>query len=69
MENDKPKKPIAKISEEKNANIFRLITICKIALIDEGMYREAEQMANRIYETNSFEEDALKIMAEYCELI
>lgn len=68
MEKDKPNKPIAKISKEKNSNIFRLITICRVALIDADMFVEAEQMTNRIYETKSFGEDALKIMAEYCEL-
>ena len=68
MEKDKPNKPIAKVSKENNDNIFRLITICRVALIDADMFVEAEQMTNKIYATNSFGEDALKIMAEYCEL-
>lgn len=65
---EKPKKPIAIISEENNDNVFSLINVCKRALIDAGMRDEAQEMANKIYSTNSIGEEALKIMSEYCEL-
>lgn len=65
---EKPKKPIAIISEENNDNVFSLVGVCKRALIDAGMRDEAQEMANRVYASNSFGEEAKKIMAEYCEL-
>jgi hypothetical protein len=60
-------KPIAIISGE-NENIFNVISICKRALIEVGMKKEAEEMANRVYNSNSYGEEAIKIMKEYCEI-
>jgi hypothetical protein len=32
------------------------------------MKKEAEEMANRVYNSNSYGEEAIKIMKEYCEI-
>lgn len=66
--NHQHKKPIAKISDG-NGNVFNIINICKRALIEAGMHQQADEMANRVYDSNSFGDMATKIMSEYCELI
>jgi hypothetical protein len=67
MEDQPKNKPIAMVSNQ-NGNVFSLINICKRALIDAGMQQQADEMANRVYDSNSFGEVATKIMSEYCEL-
>lgn len=60
------KKPTAVIGD--NANVFHQIEVCKRALKEAGLNQQAEEMAKRIYDSNSYGESAKKIMAEYCEL-
>ena len=61
------KKPIAKVKGE-NENVFNLIGICSRALKKEGKEEDAKEMTKRIMACQGYEE-ALGIMAEYCELM
>jgi len=51
----------------QNGNVFNLIGICKRALLENGQGKESVEMANKCVQSKSYEE-ALAIMAEYCEV-
>lgn len=60
------KKPKVRLSG-KNGNVFNLAAICSTALKKVGQADKAKEMQGRILSAKSYE-DALRIMAEYCEV-
>ena len=59
-------KPKAKFTG-KNGNVFNLIGICSAALKKAGQADKAKEMQTKILSSGSYEQ-ALAIMAEYCEV-
>lgn len=60
------KKPIAKVIGE-DGNVFNLIGICSRSLRKAGQGDRAKEMSEKIFKAGSYDE-ALAIMAEYCDL-
>lgn len=59
-------KPVCKLIGE-NGNIFNLVGIASRVLRRNGMADKANEMQNRVFSSNSYEE-ALSIIAEYVEI-
>lgn len=59
-------KPVYKLIGE-NGNIFNLVGIASRVLRRNGMSDKANEMQNRVFSSNSYEE-ALSIIAEYVEI-
>ena len=59
-------KPVAEVIG-KDGNVFNLAGICSSALKRAGYREQAKEMTDRIFKCGSYDE-ALQIMAEYCEL-
>ena len=62
-----PKKPKAKVIGQ-DGNVFNLIGICQRALIKAKQDGKSKEMRERVFNSKSYDE-ALVIMAEYCELV
>jgi hypothetical protein len=63
---EKVTKPIAKVTGE-DGNVFSTMAICTKALKRAGLDEKAKEMSDRCFDSGSYEE-AIAIMAEYCEL-
>jgi hypothetical protein len=50
-----------------NGNVFNLVTHASKALKDAGLKGKSDEMIDRIFNTNSYEE-ALKVIGEYVEI-
>ena len=59
-------KPVCKLIGE-DGNIFNLVGIASRVLRRNGMGDKANEMQNRVFSSNSYEE-ALSIIAEYVEI-
>ncbi len=59
-------KPRCKLIGE-NGNIFNLMVIAARCLKEEGLKKEADEMASRVYESKSYLE-ALAIISEYVDI-
>jgi rRNA processing protein Krr1/Pno1 len=60
------RKPKAKVIG-KDGNVFNLIGICQRALKDAKQEDKAKEMCEKIFMSKSYDE-ALAIMADYCDL-
>ena len=60
------KKPKAKLIGE-NGNIFNLLGIASVVLRKEGMVDQIQEMNNRVWKSQSYDE-ALAIIMEYVEV-
>jgi hypothetical protein len=63
---EKLQKPKAKLLG-KDGNVFNLLGICSLALKNAGQKEEAKEMAEKVFESKSYDE-ALAIMMEYCDV-
>jgi spore maturation protein SpmB len=61
------RKPVANISGQ-DGNVFNLMGICSTALKSVGKHEQATEMLNRIMSGAGSYDEALQIMAEYCDL-
>lgn len=59
-------KPVVKLIGE-NGNVFNLISIVKRALVDNGMEKEANEVVERAYKCQSYDE-VLSMFTEYVEI-
>jgi len=50
-----------------DGNVFALTGLCTKALKKEGLESEAKEMADKIFDSESYAE-ALSIMSEYCDI-
>ncbi len=60
------KKPIAKVIG-KDGNVFVILGICVKALSNAGQKENAKKLTEKVFKADSYD-DALIIMAEYCDL-
>lgn len=60
------KKPRCKLIGE-DGNIFNLLGIASKTLKEEGLEKEADEMASRVYESKSYLE-AIAIISEYVDI-
>lgn len=51
----------------KDGNVFNLIGIVRRALVDNGLEKEAKEMVERAYKSQSYEE-VLSMFSEYVEI-
>ena len=59
-------KPVVKLIGE-NGNVFNLIGIVRRALVDNGLEKEAKEMVERAYKSQSYDE-VLRMFMEYVEI-
>ena len=59
-------KPVCKLIGE-DGNIFNLIGIASRVLEREGLREQAEEMTNRVFDSDSYN-NALSIISEYVEI-
>jgi hypothetical protein len=59
-------KPSVQLTGE-DGNIFNLVGIARRALKRNGLQEKAEEMANRVFQSDSYE-SALRIISEYCDV-
>lgn len=60
-------KPECKLIGE-DGNIFNLLAIARRTLNDHGMYKEADEMTNKVTRSGSYYE-ALAVIGEYVEIV
>ncbi len=53
--------------KDKNGNIFNLLAVASNVLRENGKTNEADELNNRIWECDSYE-DALKLIGEYVDI-
>lgn len=63
--NQQPK-PIAKLIGQ-NGNIFNLVGIARIALLEAGLSDQATKITEEVFECQSYEE-ALAVIAQYVDI-
>jgi hypothetical protein len=59
-------KPSVQLTGE-DGNIFNLVGIARRALKRNGLGEKAEEMATRVFESDSYD-SALRIISEYCDV-